>query len=214
MTAPPDLRAKVARDLTPARPLRPPLMRALVLVSGALAILVASPLLHFFGPDSAAIGFIRAWGFSVGQAIAGLVIVGAALREAIPGRSLPWTAVAVIVLCGLALPAVLLVLTAPSFDIGPRADHALTDGIMCFRVSAVAALPALIVAAFLAARAFPMRPSVAGALYGLGGGLIADAGLRLYCEYSQPGHVIFAHGGAIAVSIVVGVALGWATRRP
>ena len=44
-------------------------------------------------------------------------------------------------------------------------------------------MPALIVAALLAARAFPLRPGVAGALYGLGCGLIADAGLRLYCEY-------------------------------
>jgi hypothetical protein len=42
--------------------------------------------------------------------------------------------------------------------------------------------------------------------------LIADAGLRLYCEYSQPEHVILAHGGAIAASIVVGVALAWVTR--
>jgi hypothetical protein len=69
------------------------------------------------------------------------------------------------------------------------------------------------VAAFLAARAFPVRPSVAGALYGLGGGLIADAGLRLYCEYSQPEHVILAHGGAIAASILAGVIVGRLTRR-
>ena len=47
-------------------------------------------------------------------------------------------------------------------------------------------MPALIVAALLAARAFPLRPGVAGALYGLGCGLIADAGLRLYCEYTAP----------------------------
>jgi hypothetical protein len=99
------------------------------------------------------------------------------------------------------------VLTAGSFDIGPRPGQAFAEGISCFRVSAVAALPALMIAAFLAARAFPMRPSVAGALYGLGGGLIADAGMRLYCEYTQPEHVILAHGGAIAASIVAGVVL-------
>src|SRR5437660_834052 len=79
--------------------------------------------------------------------------------------------------CGLAIPAALLGLTAASFGVGPRPGRDFLDGIGCFRTSAVAALPALMVAAFLAARAFPVRPSVAGVLYGLGGGLIADAGL-------------------------------------
>jgi len=124
------------------RPLRSPFVRALVLVPCAAAVIVAIPALHFFRSDMAAIGFIRAWGFSIGQAIAGIVIV-----------------------------------------------------------------------AFLAARAFSLRPSVAGALYGLGGGLIADAGMRLYCEYTQPEHVILAHGGAIAASIVAGVVLARITPR-
>jgi hypothetical protein len=207
VSAPPDLRARVARDLAPARPLRSPFVRTLVLVPFAVAVVILIPALHFFRSDMAAIGFVRAWGFSIGQAIAGLVIVAAALREAIPGRSLSRTVVAIIIACGLAIPAVLLALTAGSFDMGPGPGRAWVEGIGCFRVSAIAALPALMIAAFLAARAFPMRPSLAGALYGLGAGLIADAGLRLYCEYSQPEHVILAHGGAIAASIVAGVVL-------
>jgi hypothetical protein len=35
--------------------------------------------------------------------------------------------------------------------------------------------------------------------------LIADAGLRLYCEYSAPQHVVFAHGGAILGAMFAGV---------
>jgi len=58
-------------------------------------------------------------------------------------------------------------------------------------------VPALVIAAILTARALPVRPAVAGALYGLGCGLVADAGLRLYCDYSVPLHVLFAHGGAV-----------------
>jgi hypothetical protein len=50
----------------------------------------------------------------------------------------------------------------------------------------------------------PLRPGVAGALYGLGCGLIADAGLRLYCEYSAPLHVLVAHGGAIVGAMMAG----------
>jgi hypothetical protein len=85
----------------------------------------------------------------------------------------------------------------------------LLDGLGCFRASAGASLPALIVAALLAARAFPLRPGVAGALYGLGCGLIADAGLRLYCEYTAPPHVAFAHGGAILGAMFAGVLVAW-----
>jgi negative regulator of sigma F NrsF-like protein len=213
VTTPPGLRDRIARDLEPTRPLRAPFVRVLVLVPLAAAIVVAVPALHFFRSDMGVIGFVRAWGFSVGQAIAGLVIVAAALHEAIPGRALPRAVVASIIAAGLVLPVALLALTAAPFDVGPGPGRALMDGIGCFRTSAVAAVPALVVAAFLAARAFPVRPSAAGALYGLGAGLIADAGLRLYCEYSQPAHVILAHGGAIVASLVAGVVLALVSRR-
>ena len=194
---PPELRDVVARDLKPARPLRSPSVRAIVLVPLAAAIVVAIPALHAFRPDLATIGFIRAWGFSIGQAVAGLVIVAAALRESIPGRALSRTAVALTVAGCLALPFVMVVLTASAFD-GPAPGQGWVEGAACFRVSALAAVPALIVAALLAARAFPLRPAVAGALYGLGCGLMADAGLRLFCDYTAPLHVVFAHGGAVA----------------
>ena len=42
-------------------------------------------------------------------------------------------------------------------------------------------------------RAFPLRPRIAGALYGLGAGLMADAGWRLFCHFSNPAHVFGAH---------------------
>jgi hypothetical protein len=213
MTAPPELRERIARDLRPTAPLGAPAVRALALVPLAFAIVIGIPALHFFRSDMAAIGFVRAWGFSVGQAVAGIVIVAAALREAVPGRSLPRTVIAAIVALGLLVPAALLALTSSSFDIGPAPGRAIADGIGCFRVSGLAAVPALVVAAFLAGRALPTRPSVTGALYGLGAGLIADGGLRLYCEYSQPEHVLLAHGGAIAASMAAGVALAYASRR-
>ncbi len=117
--APPSLRDAVQRDLRPTRPLRSPSVRVLALVPLAAAIVVAVPALHFFRPDMRAIGFLRAWGFSIGQAFAGLVIVCLALRESIPGRALSRRALAWTVAGGLALPFVLLLLTASTFDIGP-----------------------------------------------------------------------------------------------
>jgi hypothetical protein len=202
VSAPKDLRDRVERDLRPTRPLRPPYVRALVLTPIAVAIVLSVPGLRFFRSDMQAIGFLRAWGFSFGQALAGLVIIGVALRESIPGRGL--RAAAATIAVGLAIPFGLLAVTASAFNLGPEPGHALEEGLGCFRVSALSAIPALIAAAWLAARALPTRPALAGALYGLGCGLIADAGLRLFCEYTVPSHVLFGHGGGILAAMVVG----------
>jgi hypothetical protein len=205
MSVPRDLHDKVARDLRPVKPLRSPSVRALVLVPLAAAIVFAVPALHFFRSDMRALGLVRGWGFSYAQALGGIVIVALALRESIPGRALSRKALAWAIAAGLALPGIVLVATSSTFDLGPAPGRALSEGIGCFRASAGASLPALIAAALLVARAFPLRPGVAGALYGLGCGLIADAGLRLFCEYTEPPHVAFAHGGAILGAMFVGV---------
>jgi hypothetical protein len=211
---PPSLRDAVKRDLRPTRPLRPPSVRALVLIPLAVAIVLSVPGLRFFRPDMQAIGFVKAWGFSFGQALAGLIIIAVALRESIPGRHLSRGAIAATFVIGLAIPIALLAVTASAFNVGPDPDHALEEGIGCFRVSAVSAIPALLAAAFLAARAFPMRPALAGALYGLGCGLIADAGLRLFCDYTEPAHVVFGHGGAIVAAMVFGAVVAKFIPRP
>jgi len=204
VTAPNDLRDKIQGDLRPTRPLRPPYVRALVLIPLAVAIVLSVPGLRVFRSDMHAIGFLKAWGFSFGQALAGLVIIGVALRESIPGRGLSRSAIAATVAIGLAIPFALLAVTASAFNIGPEPGRGFEEGIGCFRVSAISAVPALIAAAFLAARALPTRPALAGALYGLGCGLIADAGLRLFCEYTSPGHVLLGHGGAIMAAMGFG----------
>src|SRR3954471_9651590 len=108
-STPPELRDRIARDLRPARPLRPPLIRALVLIPLAVAIVLSIPGLRFFRGDMQAIGFVKAWGFSFGQALAGLIIIGAALRESIPGRGLSRRAIAATVVVGLSIPFMLLV---------------------------------------------------------------------------------------------------------
>jgi len=211
---PSPLRDAVQRDLRPTRPLRPPFVRALVLIPLAVAIVISVPGLRFFRSDMAAIGFLKAWGFSFGQALAGLIIIAVALRESIPGRGLSRRAVAVTFIVGLAIPLVLLAATASAYDVGPEPGLGLEEGIGFFRVSAISAIPALLAAAFLAARAFPMRPALAGALYGLGCGLIADAGLRLFCDYTEPAHVLFGHGGAIVAAMVFGAVVSKFIPRP
>jgi hypothetical protein len=209
----PNLRDEIARELKPTRPLRRPLTRAFALVPIAAVIVVGVPMLHAFRDDMGTIGFLRAWGFSIAQTVAGLTIVAVAFREAIPGRAVSAPVLAATFVAGIVLPGVILVMTTSHFDVGPSPGSAIPEGIACFRVSALAAVPALVLAGVLAARAFPLRPGAAGGLYGLGSGLTADAGLRLFCDYSTPGHVVFGHIGAVAATAVIGAAGAWAVER-
>jgi hypothetical protein len=59
----------------------------------------------------------------------------------------------------------------------------------------------------LIARGLPMRPALAGALAGMGAGAAVDGGWRLYCEYSNPAHVIASHGGGVVALTLAGVAM-------
>jgi hypothetical protein len=80
-------------------------------------------------------------------------------------------------------------------------------GRICFVGTVVSALPLLGAAAVLAARALIVRPWSSGALYGLGAGLGADAGWRLFCHYSDPMHVFAAHTGGVLATTLIGVAV-------
>jgi hypothetical protein len=213
MSAPAELRNAVARDLAPTRPLAPPSIRALAIVPIAAAIVAAVPLLNFFRPDLASAGVLRVWGLSIAQAIAGIAMIAAALRESVPGRQLSPTTVASLVVGGLALPAILPGLAARAFDVAPGSHGAIAIGVACFRTSATAAVPAVMAAAILSARAMPLRPLVAGAIYGLGCGLIADGALRLWCEFSAPEHVLLAHTTAVVASMMLGVIAATVSRR-
>jgi hypothetical protein len=78
-------------------------------------------------------------------------------------------------------------------------------GRICFVGTVVSALPLLAAAAVLASRALIVRPWSSGALYGLGAGLGADAGWRLFCHYSDPVHVLFTHTGGVLATMALGV---------
>ena len=95
-------------------------------------------------------------------------------------------------------------------ELGRRARCLLRSGWwlvagMCFAGSAATALPVVALASVLASRAYPIRPAVAGALIGLGAGLMADAGWRIFCHFSEPAHVLSAHLAAVLMSTAIGV---------
>ena len=214
MTTKGDLRSAIERDLKPARPLLSPAVRVLALAPIAVATMIAVPGLQFFRSDVAALGVIRTWGLSMIEAVVGLTIVALALRESIPGRALSSPVVVLTFVAGLAAPFAMVAATAQGFDVGAGSGDGWGANVACFRTSLVAALPALLAATILVARAFPLRPGIAGALYGLGCGVMADAGLRLFCEYSIPSHFIPAHAGPVAAAMLVGAAIAPAIRRP
>jgi hypothetical protein len=202
-----DLRAIVSRDLRPVRPLWPPSRRAFALTPLAIAIVVGVPLVNFFRTDLAVLGFVKAWGLSVVESAAGLAIVALGLREAIPGRALRRRALLIAALAGLALPLVIYRVTTDTFTVGPRTWAQWRFGMVCFRTSVLAATPVLLVSAFLTKRAFPLHRVATGILWGLGCGLIADAGLRLYCEFTTLPHMLLEHFAAVVASMLLGVVM-------
>lgn len=210
---PPILRDAVARDLQPIAPLAPPARRTLVLVPIALILLGASPVVFGLRVDSPRLGIPLTWGASVLQMAFALVLIGAALREAVPGTLLPRHLLQL--LLGAAVAGV-LALTGITWSvspttIAPRAVMFVWQ--VCVAGTYVSALPALAVAAWLVRRAYPLRPWIAGALCGLGAGLLADAGWRLFCHYSDPSHVVGAHALAILLATITGTASARWLRR-
>lgn len=203
---PPALRARLASDFRAVRPLRSPVARAMAVVPFAAIALVAAPLWFELRIDAPRLGWLQSWGWSLVQAVAGVALVAAALREAVPGRQrgrgalAPW----------LALPPVLVALvTWTTFEASPIVVGRawMWIGAMCFAGSLATALPVVAMSAVLASRAWPTRPGLTGLIGGLGAGLMADAGWRLFCHFSEPAHVLGAHFLAVVVAGLLGAAL-------
>lgn len=222
MMMPDALRSAIAADLAPVRPLAPPLQRALAVVPFALLLLFAAPVVFDFR-DLTPLGWLWSWGASIAQVIVGVAAVALALREAVPGREWSGSALAGVI---AAVAILFLVVTVGSWSANPvalappRLGSALSQwywwqvGAMCAVGSAASALPAVVLSAVLVVRAFPLRPARTGALAGLGGGLLADAGWRLFCHYSEPAHVVVAHLGGVLIAVIVGAMLtSWLVRR-
>lgn len=203
---PADLRARLESDYQPVRVLRSPLSRGVWVMPIALVALFAAPVAFTVRPDAVNLGWSGVWGLSLIQSVLGLAVVIAALRESVPGRGWSRRAIAL----WLAIPiAVVIAVTLFSWNVSPvllRSEWWLISGV-CFAGSAATALPVVALAAILASRAYPTRPAIAGLLLGLGAGLIADAGWRIFCHFSEPSHVLSAHLAAVIMSAAIGTLL-------
>jgi hypothetical protein len=215
---PPALLAAVRNDLRPVRPMPSPGWRALTLLPIGLVLLIAIPAFWGWRENYSELGAMVAWGLSAIQALVGLVVVGTALKEAIPGQELNRRAVAAVIGASAVLFVAITLVTrqvAPTHE--PPAVWA-RFAWECFWMAATSSVPGLACAAWLVSRALPTRPAVAGAVYGLGAGLMADAGVRLFCWVSTPSHVLVAHGGSILALSAAGAGAArmvdaWQARR-
>jgi len=207
---------EVRRDLRPVRPLPAPLVRALVVLPVGLALLAGLPLFWGLRRNIGELAPWASWGLSGLESLAGLLIVGAALSEAVPGRRLSARAVTATLFAGALVPITLTLVTSWLAPAEESPAVRIRFAIECFDQIAVWAMPAVAVPAWLAARAWPERPAVAGAFYGLGTGVMADAGARLFCWVSSPLHVLLSHGGAILAVTICGAVVATLIdrRRP
>jgi hypothetical protein len=199
------LRAIVAASLAPVRPLRPPIRRVLPVLPLGVLLLVAAPLVFSFR-DTAALGWLWSWVASTVEMIVGIGIVVLALHESVPGRMAPARAHIA------AVAGVAILVGATTFGAWQASPVTLsrqwwTIAAICAVCSAITALPAVVLSAVLVVNAYPVRPQIAGALAGLGGGLMADAGWRLFCHYSEPTHVLVSHVGGVVLAVSAGVAI-------
>lgn len=203
MPLPASLREQLAADYRAVRVLPSPWVRALWMAPLALLALVAAPLWFNVRVDAPRLGVFGLWGASALQTVVGMLVVVAALRESVPGRSWNGAVLTVWMLTPIVLVSAVTVLSWQASPILLRGGW-WTVAAMCFTGSAATALPVVALGSVLAARAYPTRPALAGAMIGLGGGLMADAGWRIFCHFSEPSHVLLAHLAAVIAAAAIG----------
>lgn len=208
-----DLRGRVQGDLTPVRPLAVPARRALFLAPAALAAWAAAPALLGLRGDLPAIGPLLGWGASVVQVGLAIALIAAALREAVPADALPRQSLWLLLTAGGAITIALALATnAVSPEPGGRVET-VASWLFCWRGVVAAGAPLLLLIALLAGRGLPMRPALMGALAGMASGAAVDGGWRLYCNYSEPLHVLLSHGGAVLALTIAGAGVGASVGR-
>ncbi len=204
---PPGLRAAVAADLRPVKPLANPWKRLIVVVPVALAAM-SMPLLYFQIRDTTELGMLLGWVPVAIQVLLAFALLVLALREGIPGwrPSATW----IFSLCLLAY-GVQIVVNLAIFLRSPSTAGGTSFSMWaaCFRVESLIGLPILVLVAWLVSRALPRSPWMAGFLAGTGAGLAGDASWRMFCPYAHPAHILMGHTLGILVLALTGFLLGY-----
>ena len=201
------LRETIAKDIEPIRPLHPVWQRSLV-VAVVATLVMASILFGFkmqLRGDMGQLPMWLSWGCAILELVAGILIVGLALRESVPGGAVPGRTVQTAILTGVALQILVGIMTwAHSAGVPMGADW-FAKGIGCMSHDIAMILPTFAVTMWLVFRALPLRAPVAGLLGGTGAALTGDAITHLLCPMSDLRHVLVWHTGTVFGFM----ALGW-----
>lgn len=207
--APSPLRSRVARELSPVRPLLSPGRRA-----AWLSLLAAGTVLLAWlrtrGQDGSS-----AQGLAVAAVewAAGLAMVWVALREAVPGLGLGRARAAAMLGGGLAVQLAAAALLAGSASESWLGTGGAAAGLQCVRGESSLGLPLLAVAIWLLLRAFPLHARLASALAGGAAGLFADACWHLVCSRTDFAHLALWHFGSTVLLALAGYAAGAGVER-
>jgi len=167
------------------------------MVPSGVLLAATAPLLGGTRQDLSAYSPLITWGLTGLQALLGIWILGLGFREAVPGKNVSRPA---LVLASTLSVALLVGITLVTDAISPTVVPAGREWpfwIECVIGPMVLGAPFMLVATLMAIRAFPTRPALTGGLCGLSAGILADAGWRLGCFVSSPGHVVGSHDLAI-----------------
>jgi len=204
---PKSLRRSILADLEPVRPLPPAWMRTLQAAAVAAAGLALAIFIFKLSPraDLEQLPMWLSWGCTALQLGVGVLLLGMALREAVPGQGVPLGAVVL----GLGTAVLMQILVgiatwmhSPGMPL--VSGHGMSAGITCTTHDAAMALPALVVTLWLVFRALPLRPSIAGLLGGAGAAVTADALTHVLCPMSDLRHVLVWHTGALIGLMLIG----------
>jgi hypothetical protein len=209
----------IARDLKPVRPSPQPLNLALRMVP--IALLVSLVILLAIGPrqDSRILGPLLTWGASAAQFALAIAFVWIAAHESIPAGRLPRQMVySAAALASLVVVSVTLLTFSASpltaaLRVPPRINEVLRvspwiTGLACGVGSTLAGGILVLFFSWVFRNSLATRPTVAGALYGVGAGLAINAGWRIACPFSTPWHALGAHGTAIIATVILGALIG------
>jgi hypothetical protein len=181
-----------------------PRRRAAGLAPVALVIGIVAALFWGRPEDGGPATMAGIWALSAGQWLAGLWLLSLAFREAVPGRALDRR----VLVAAVAMTVLILSVNLGAKDLlrGTEvpAGREWRYWTLCFRWPLVLSSPLVVLGSLLVTRALPLRPAIAGGLTGLASAVVTDAGWRLGCEVSAPGHVVGAHWLAIAAMTAAG----------
>jgi hypothetical protein len=209
------LRQQIEDDVQPVRPLHPAWQRSLVVALVATFAMAATVLgLKLqLRSDLGMLPVWLGWGCTAVELVVGVLIIGLALREAVPGSSPPTGLERTAVATGLAIQILVGIATWMHSPGLPLGTDWFAKSIGCLVHDLALVGPTMVITLWLVFRALPLRAPIAGLLGGVGAAMIGDAVIHLLCPMSDLRHVLVWHTGAVFAFMALGWLSGMAWER-